>query len=279
MLNEGLEQIEIIVINNASSEKSGDVVQSYKGRLPIRYIYHDKPGLGEVRNRSWLESKADWVAYLDDDSIPSKNWLESALASIKQVENDCFFIAGNVTGLEKVKLPKWCHHIVAEKGFSNTCFGTIDKKIDYPDCPLGNNMILRRSHLEEIGGFHSELRTFDETYVCLKGYWKGRYGYFSAMMEVSHPPSPERITKSWLSKKYRISGRCYQIAIQDLKRYSKCPSAYNFLKRSPILIIKILIFKILRKPASAFACKMELMFDLGRTESFFMGSKPFEYSN
>lgn len=65
---------EIIVIDNCSTDDTADVAKSFLPR--IRYLYEERKGLGEARNRGVEAAKGDFIAYLDADDI----WFPEKLA-------------------------------------------------------------------------------------------------------------------------------------------------------------------------------------------------------
>jgi glycosyltransferase involved in cell wall biosynthesis len=68
---------EILVIDNCSStDESKKLVESYGS---IRYIYENRPGLNNARNRALEEARNEIVAFTDDDAIPDPSWLRALL--------------------------------------------------------------------------------------------------------------------------------------------------------------------------------------------------------
>lgn len=277
--NKQLASTEIIVVNNGPSEKTREVVECFAKKMPVRYIRHEKSGLGEVRNRGWQESAAEWIAYIDDDSIVYPTWLQAAIESTHKVEEKCFAIAGNVdAGVNPAPLPSWCHPKVAESAFSNINFGTIDGYLKFPHVPLGNNMIFRKSFLRQNHGFSTQLRGYDEAYVGWLGYCLGGTCFFSSQMKASHPPSAERISKRWIFNKCRDGGRGYQTTLSYLKQFSLCPPRYDFFVHLPITVVKLAVSWLFRDSKRVTASLAGLWFEVGRFENFAFGRMSGEYS-
>jgi len=67
---------EILVVDNSVGDKqTEDVARSFAAR----YVVEPKSGLSRARNRGLAESTSDIVAFIDDDSVPTQNWLELIL--------------------------------------------------------------------------------------------------------------------------------------------------------------------------------------------------------
>ena len=70
---------EIIVIDNNSTDHTAKVVQEYQlnyySTHPIHYYFESKQGLAFARRCVIKEAKGDLVAFLDDDNLPTPNWV------------------------------------------------------------------------------------------------------------------------------------------------------------------------------------------------------------
>ena len=84
MLNQSLSPIEIIIIDDCSSDDSRDIIQGFKTRYPsiITTIFNERNlGISKTRNRALKMCKGTLITYLDADDIFYKNKL--------QTEYDC----------------------------------------------------------------------------------------------------------------------------------------------------------------------------------------------
>lgn len=76
--------LRILIIDNGRSRAAVPVVEAYRatGRFPVTYAREETRGLAAVRNRSLAEASAagaDWVALIDDDEFPDRDWLHNLL--------------------------------------------------------------------------------------------------------------------------------------------------------------------------------------------------------
>jgi glycosyltransferase involved in cell wall biosynthesis len=62
---------EIIVVNNASTDKTVKVAKRYG----VRVVTEEKTGLSYARNRGFDEARGDIIARTDADTVPPINWL------------------------------------------------------------------------------------------------------------------------------------------------------------------------------------------------------------
>lgn len=73
---------EVIVVDNNSSDPTREVVETFQQQwpetVPLRYVFEANQGLSFARQRAVEVAVGDWVAFLDDDTIPAKDWLMAA---------------------------------------------------------------------------------------------------------------------------------------------------------------------------------------------------------
>ncbi|MGH1570792.1 glycosyltransferase family 2 protein [Methylobacterium sp. P31] len=78
--------LRILIVDNGRSRAAVPVVEAYRatGRFPVTYTREETRGLAAVRNRS-LEAAAavgaDWIALIDDDEFPDRDWLHNLLGT------------------------------------------------------------------------------------------------------------------------------------------------------------------------------------------------------
>ncbi|MGQ9608977.1 MAG: glycosyltransferase family 2 protein [bacterium] len=68
---------ELIVVDNNSTDNTKEIVKEYKAKsgLNIVYVFEEKRGLANARNRGIKEAKGEIIAFTDDDVIVDRNWL------------------------------------------------------------------------------------------------------------------------------------------------------------------------------------------------------------
>ncbi len=75
--------MEIIVVNDGSTDNTVDVVERYSG---VRLITQANAGPAAARNRGAHEARGTIILFTDDDCVPMPNWLDAMLAPFEDPE-------------------------------------------------------------------------------------------------------------------------------------------------------------------------------------------------
>lgn len=68
------ENVELVLINNASTDRTADVLNHYRGKIEI--LYEEKRGPSATRNKGLLNARGNVVAFTDSDCMVDKDWLQ-----------------------------------------------------------------------------------------------------------------------------------------------------------------------------------------------------------
>jgi len=80
-LNQTYSNIEILVIDNASTDNTQNLVHSFDSPK-IRYIFTEKKGRSHARNLGLQEAKGKWIQFLDADDLLDENKIAKAMESL-----------------------------------------------------------------------------------------------------------------------------------------------------------------------------------------------------
>lgn len=156
------EQLEIIVVENNSTDASPNIIKKY----PVKYIFEKKKGTAIAKNIGIKVSAGELIAFTDQDCIVDKAWIKNMVESFK---ND--FKIGACGGKTLSYKPRtWlekCNDFIPS-------IVTIFSKNNFLPFIQSCNVMYRKDVLYEIGlhderiGFCSDL---DISWrICLKGY-------------------------------------------------------------------------------------------------------------
>lgn len=162
-------QLEIIVIDDASTDDTKKVVNSIKDNR-IKYFKNDNSQGGSYsRNKGIENSSGDYIAFLDDDDewVPEKLYMQ-----IKVIENDKK-IGLVYTGAEIIYLPQNIKY-----------YNKPNKQGDLSQAIIKHNYIgttssvlIRKEILKASGGFDTRLPALQDYDLWIRICQKSRIGY------------------------------------------------------------------------------------------------------
>ena len=141
-------QYEIIIVDDAPSEATKKIVETWATRmsergLPVVYLPNHGPhGPAAARNRGWQAARADVIAFTDDDTVPTAQWLKFGLEAFGPNRDETDAIWGSI-----------------EMPLSNapTDYERDAKHLETAEFVTANCMC-RRQTLIEVGGFDERFR-------------------------------------------------------------------------------------------------------------------------
>ncbi|MBW2660900.1 MAG: glycosyltransferase [Deltaproteobacteria bacterium] len=80
VLNQGCNDLELIIVDDGSTDDTRKVISSYVGRKCVTYICQHNQGVSAARNRGIQAAKGCYIAFLDSDDLWLPNKLEKQLA-------------------------------------------------------------------------------------------------------------------------------------------------------------------------------------------------------
>ena len=142
---------EIIVIDNASTDKTREVAEKFKG---VKVIYEAQKGLTSARQKGLESATGDLIAYIDADTKMPKDWSKKVLK----------YFSKN-PGLVCISGPYIYHDVSFLKSISVWMYWHI---FAYPTSLItgymvvGGNFIAKKNALEKINGFDKSISFYGE---------------------------------------------------------------------------------------------------------------------
>ncbi len=86
ILNQTYKNIEVIAVENGSTDNSIEILKSYKGKIKIEVL--DNASIGSARNKGLDVSKGTYISFIDSDDYVSNDFIEVMLNKIKEDNSD-----------------------------------------------------------------------------------------------------------------------------------------------------------------------------------------------
>jgi glycosyltransferase involved in cell wall biosynthesis len=150
------DSVEIIVVNNASSDRTREVALDYPG---VRVVDEPRKGLTFARQAGFAASTGDLIANVDSDSRLTPGWVARVLATFaeepKLVSLSGPFVYYDLTPLQLVSV-----QVFYAAAFMVYALNRYVLRAG--SMVQGGNFVLRREALEEIGGFNLAISFYGE---------------------------------------------------------------------------------------------------------------------
>jgi len=161
------EGIEIIYVDSASKDGSPELAASDGAEVIV--VHTERPTAALGRNAGWRVAKAEFILFLDGDTVLHPDFVKAALEPMLQ---DASIVAA------------WGHRreIHPEASIYNRI---LDLDWVYAPGPAefcGGDVLMRRSALEEVGGYDSELIAGEEPEMCRRMRARGY-----RILHIDHP--------------------------------------------------------------------------------------------
>ena len=241
VLQQAFEDYEIVVVDNASTDQTRQVVEARLPHERLRYVYEPKLGLNVARNRGAAETTGQIIAYFDDDAIAPPTWLQAIYEAFQRDEK-VGIAGGKVTLIwpEGYTQPRWLSASLAGNLGAYDLGEAVVKITNPGDTPRGLNYAMRRTVLDAVGGFQlnldrvgKNLLSHGELYmteVVLKAGWQVMY---LPAAEVGHQVATERLSQSWYFRRGWWQGisECYREQIAGSAGWQQLPRGAERLVR------------------------------------------------
>lgn len=87
LINQTYPELEIILLNDGSTDKSKEIINSYKDKRIIA-IHKENTGIGDTRNIGIKKSTGDYIMFVDSDDYIELNCIEKLMHIIESEQSD-----------------------------------------------------------------------------------------------------------------------------------------------------------------------------------------------
>jgi len=221
----------IIIVDNASTDNSSDILRRAEKELPLTILYEPRRGKAFGLNQALEHVESDLVIFTDDDAVPRPGWLK-ALQDASCRKPDMSVFGGAIEPLWEAEPPEWLVGVPLGVTFAITDPGLQEGVID-SGLIWGANMAVRRSVIE--AGFR-----FDESRGPSQGLYimgveteytarLAAHGYkcwFTPKARVQHIVRPFQLEKNWVVDRAFKYGRDIFLKKQHLYK-SRFPTIWG----------------------------------------------------
>jgi glycosyltransferase involved in cell wall biosynthesis len=224
---------EVIIVDNRSVDETRLVVDLLSHKFAnIHYLYEPIVGLSHARNCGWRNAKGDYVFYLDDDGRASDHWLPVGMDIIQNISPAVF--GGPYFAYYNSPKPDWFRD-----SYESFTSGNQGRALD-DGFLSGGNIAFRRSVLEQLGGFDSNLgmrgnqRGYAEETALIRLIRQTEPSaviYYDPRFYIYHLVAPQKMRMSYNIRARFDRGRyAYLIGLERFGKSSTAKLAIEFVR-------------------------------------------------
>jgi len=197
-LSQSMKDVEVIVVDDGSTDNTMRVLESYRDRITI--IRQEHAGRCAARNHGFAVSKGEYVIFLDAAAVMRPDMLEKLFAALQANSDRAFAYSSFRWGWKQFRSFPYDKERLRRMNYIHT------------------SALIRR---ERFPGFDPTIEKFNDWDVWLTMMEKGSYGVY--VPEVLFTVRQHRATASaWLpSLVYKIPWHLVGIHIGQIERYEK----------------------------------------------------------
>ena len=222
------EDYEVIVVDNASTDNTKNVIGSLVGQPDglLRYVFEEQLGLSAARNRGLKEARGRYVAFLDDDAVACGTWLEGILDIFESLDPTPGCVSGKILPIWEGARPEWLEKRL-EGHLALQDWGDEAHFIGSREWFAGANVSYPKDILEEAGGFDvslgrigNNLLSMEENLVREKLEAMGYAYYYDPAVMVEHHIRTERLNRDWFVRRSYWNGVSQAVIDRKVKGFS-----------------------------------------------------------
>lgn len=265
---------EICVVDNGSSDGTRQVIESFVGRIPIRYVREDAAGLSNARNQGVAEARGRYICWTDDDVELDPDWL-NAYAQAFRRHPDAVVFGGRILPQLEGPSPPW-FAALADRWPLTTLLAARDLgdeisalTLEDGRVPWGANFAIRtaeqRQHAYDpnLGVSPNQHRLGEEAELIFRILSAGATGWWVPDAKVRHIIPTGRQSRRYVYQYFFASGEtlAYLEAVSPGSHHLQhTRSTQSLLSASTPLSIRRLLIRVLYGAVALFGTNLTCLY-------------------
>jgi len=148
--------IEIVVVNNASTDRTAEIARQFSG---VRVVDESNKGLTRARQKGFESTTGELIANIDSDVRLPTEWLDIVLTEFERC-SELACLSGPFIYHDLSPVHRFITKMFYGIGF---IFYRLNRLVSHHGAMAqGGNFIVRRTSLEKIGGYDTNIAFFGE---------------------------------------------------------------------------------------------------------------------
>ena len=122
IVNQTYQQLQVVVVDDGSSDNSLSIVKDYAAKYPFVEVYHqENAGVAAARNNLLSHVKGDYVLFVDSDDWLELDMIEFLISKIEKYKVDvvtCGMVVNDTAVRKEYKQECWNQEVAIQKFYS-----------------------------------------------------------------------------------------------------------------------------------------------------------------
>lgn len=193
-------RIEVVVVDNGSSDETPDVLAEYEGRIVA--LHEGQPGESFARNCGIRAARGDWIALIDDDETAATDWLQELMLVARG--QSIPIVAG-------VVLADLDSDLLEELGpICRRLLGQVEcdepHRLEGMDVPGTGNVLISKSVFETIGLFNEQMTVASDSEFFIRARQAGFQMWRTPGAIATHRIPESRLQEDYFRSRVRWQG-------------------------------------------------------------------------
>lgn len=192
----------ILVADNDGSRSAEAVALSWAGKSPIaiQYCVEPRQNIALVRNKAVENATGDFVAFIDDDELPARNWLLTLFNACAEYGADG--VLGPVMPRFDANTPRW---VIQSKLYERPTYRT-GLVIPWKSGRTGNVLLKKEIFADELDPFRPEFLTGEDQDFFRRMIANGRVFVWCSEAVAYEAIPPIRSKRAFMLKRALLRG-------------------------------------------------------------------------
>lgn len=199
---DGLFTYSIVVADNDQARSAEAVITELRATfgVPIKYCVEERQNIALARNKVVENAEGTFIAFIDDDEFPARNWLLTLFKTCNEYKVDG--VLGPVRRHFDEVPPTW----MLKSRFYDRRVNPTGMRVHWHEARTGNVLLRRQILLGDAAPFRPEFRAGEDQDFFRRKIDEGRVFIWSAEAEAFEVVPPARWKRMYLVRKALLRG-------------------------------------------------------------------------
>ncbi len=213
VLNQTLQPSQIIVVDDASTNGSTKIVESYGERVELVKLEKNS-GVSKARNEGIKRAKGEWIAFLDSDDEWISTKLKMQMEFLERYPEILFVHTGEQWVRDGKRVKQKAHH----KKPRGLCF---EENLEF--CKIApSSVVIHRSIFDRVGIFDESLEVCEDYDLWIRVLREYEIGLIEDELVIKHGGHEDQLSFKYHSMdRFRIKALLKHLDSESAKRMIK----------------------------------------------------------